>query len=87
MELDPAELDAVVKRLRRAQGQLGGIIQMIEDGRECCDVVTQIAAVGKAVDKAGFAIIATGLRQCVADGGDADDLEIADLEKLFLALA
>lgn len=87
MELDPAELDAVVKRLRRAQGQLGGIIQMIEDGRECRDVVTQIAAVGKAVDKAGFAIIATGLRQCVADGGDADDLEIADLEKLFLALA
>lgn len=87
MNLDPNELDAVVKRLRRAQGQLGGIITMIEEGRECRDVVTQVAAVGKAVDKAGFAIIATGLRQCVANGEDGDDLEIADLERLFLALA
>lgn len=85
MELQADELDAVLKRLKRAQGQIGGIIKMIEDGRECRDVVTQLAAVSKALDKAGFAIIATGLRQCVAADAEAPELE--DLEKLFLALA
>jgi DNA-binding FrmR family transcriptional regulator len=83
--LDPADLDAVVKRLKRAQGQIGGIIAMIEDGRECQDVVTQVAAVSKALDRAGFAIISTGLRQCLADGDPGD--QVAGLEKMFLSLA
>lgn len=87
MQVEPNELDAVVKRLRRAQGQLGGIIQMIEDGRECREVITQVAAVSKAVDRAGFAIIATSLRHCIASGEENDELEVADLEKLFLSLA
>lgn len=87
MQVEPNELDAVVKRLRRAQGQLGGIIQMIEDGRECREVITQVAAVSKAVDRAGFAIIATSLRHCLASGEEHDELEVADLEKLFLSLA
>ena len=43
MELNPVEMEAVVKRLKRAQGQIGGIIKMIEDGRECQDIVTQMA--------------------------------------------
>ena len=46
------DLAAVIRRLQRAQGQLGGIIRMIQDGRDCKDVVTQIAAVSKAVDRA-----------------------------------
>ena len=54
MELDADEMQAVVKRLKRAQGQIGGIIKMIEDGRECQDIVTQMAAVSKALDRAGF---------------------------------
>ncbi len=76
----------VLKRLRRAEGQLAGVIRMIEAGRECEDVVTQLAAVSRALDKAGFAIIATGLEQCIAkgDGGSVDRIR---LEKLFLSLA
>ena len=58
MELNPDEMQAVVKRLRRAQGQIGGVLKMIEDGRECQDIVTQLAAVSKALDRAGFAVIA-----------------------------
>lgn len=85
MELDVDELQHVVRRLKRAQGQIGGIIAMIEDGRECQDVVTQLAAVSKAVDRAGFAVIATGLRQCI-DEPDGD-LDVAQMEKLFLSLA
>lgn len=86
MQLDPAEMEAVVKRLRRAQGQIGGILTMIEAGRDCEDVVTQLAAVSKALDRAGFAVIALGLRQCLADPeGQEGDVEA--MERLFLSLA
>lgn len=87
MQLDPTDLGAVVRRLNRAQGQIGGIVRMIEEGRDCEDVVTQLAAVSKALDRAGFAVIATGLRQCMSDP-DADlTVDTAKLEKLFLSLA
>lgn len=85
MQLDSSDLAAVMNRLRRAEGQIAGVIRMIEAGRECKDIVTQLAAVSRALDKAGFAIIATGLRQCMLEG--SDELDIAELEKLFLSLA
>ena len=66
VELPPEQMGSVVNRLRRAQGQLAGVLRMIEDGRDCKDVVTQLAAVSRALDRAGFAIIATGLKQCLA---------------------
>ena len=86
MQLDSDEMASVIKRLRRAEGQIGGIIRMIEDGRECEDIVTQIAAVAKAVDRAGFATIAIGLRQCMADP-ESSEMDTAKMEKLFLSLA
>lgn len=81
----------VLHRLRRAQGQLAGVIAMIEEGRECRDVVIQLAAVSKALDRAGFKIVASGLRECASaqarqDGESACPTE-DELEKLFLALA
>jgi DNA-binding FrmR family transcriptional regulator len=85
------ELKTVVNRLRRAQGQIAGVIKMIEEGRDCEDVVTQLAAASRALDKAGFAIIATGLQHCLTDANTAmpEDREQmrARLEKLFLSLA
>ncbi|MEV5705011.1 metal-sensitive transcriptional regulator [Actinoallomurus sp. NPDC052274] len=81
-------MNAVLNRLRRAQGQLAGVIAMIEAGRDCKDVVTQLAAVSRALDRAGFKIVATGMRQCLtAADGEAPPLTEAELEKLFLALA
>ncbi|HEX7322964.1 MAG TPA: metal-sensitive transcriptional regulator [Mycobacterium sp.] len=86
---DEDSVGAVLNRLRRAQGQLTGVISMIEQGRSCKDVVTQLAAVSRALDRAGFKIVACGLRDCLtgasADGGAP--LSEAELEKLFLALA
>lgn len=76
--------NAVLNRLRRAQGQLAGVISMIEEGRECRDVVTQLAAVSRAIDRAGFKIVASNMRQClVGDSAMSTD----ELEKLFLTLA
>ncbi|WP_442791836.1 metal-sensitive transcriptional regulator [Mycolicibacterium sp. ND9-15] len=87
-----ADADAVVavlNRLRRAQGQLAGVISMIEQGRDCKDIVTQLAAVSRALNRAGFKIVATGLRECLT--GESPEghqpLTEAELEKLFLALA
>ena len=88
MEVEPTKLRDVVVRLKRVQGQLGGIIRMIEEGRECSDVVTQLAAASRALDRAGFKIIATGLRQClVEDDEGTRRLDEAELERLFLSLS
>src|SRR6185369_17501179 len=75
LHFDPAELDSLMKRLKRAQGQLGGIIRMIENGRECSDIVTQLAAVSKAIDKVGFAVIAAGLKRCLTDDPSGERMD------------
>lgn len=87
MQLDPDAMVPVLKRLKRAQGQIGGIIRMIEEGRDCTEVVTQVAAVSKALDRAGFAVIAGGLRQCLMEETSDNQVDTATLEKLFLSLA
>lgn len=85
--LNSDDMTPVVNRLKRAQGQLGGVIRLIEEGRDCKEVVTQLAAVSRALDRAGFAIVSTGLRQCHSspDGITAEDQ--ATMEKLFLTLS
>lgn len=87
MELDPTEMKPVINRLKRARGQLDGVLRMLEEGRDCEDVVTQLAAVSKALDRAGFAIVATGLQQCLTKGDGPDGLDVKKMEKLFLSLA
>jgi DNA-binding FrmR family transcriptional regulator len=85
------DIEATLNRLRRAYGQLGAVIAMIEQGRSCKDVITQLAAVSRALDRAGFKIIASGLRNCLDETGENTDgtatLTIEELEKLFLSLA
>ena len=68
MEIDPAISRDILVRLKRARGQLDGVINMIEDDRSCGEIVTQLAAVSKALDRAGFKVVATGLKQCWEDG-------------------
>ena len=84
LTLETEEVEAIIKRLRRAEGQVAGVIRMLEDGRDCRDVVTQVAAVSRALDKAGFAIIANSLRKCMSG---QDPTDPAEREKLFLSLA
>jgi DNA-binding FrmR family transcriptional regulator len=86
VKIDEEAAGPVLNRLRRAQGQLAGVIAMIEDGRDCQDVVTQLAAVSRALDRAGFKIVASGMRQCLIGDGDAPMTQ-EQMEKLFLTLA
>jgi DNA-binding FrmR family transcriptional regulator len=87
MRLDPAEMTPVINRIKRAQGQLNGILRMLEEGRECEDVVTQVAAVSRALDKAGFAVVAIGLQQAISSPEGINSLDMQRMEKLFLSLA
>jgi DNA-binding FrmR family transcriptional regulator len=80
----------ILNRLRRAQGQLAAVVSAVESGGTCRDVVTQLAAVTKALDRAGFAIISSAMEVCVADphsAVEAEGLTAEELEKLFLSLA
>jgi DNA-binding FrmR family transcriptional regulator len=91
VDIDSQTMADVIRRLRRAHGQIGGVIKMVEEGRDCADIVTQLAAASRALDRAGFKIIATGLQQCAqnerAGDGAAAANDRAQLEKLFLSLA
>lgn len=86
MKIDDDAVSQVLNRLRRAQGQLAGVISMVESGRDCDEVVTQLAAVSRALDRAGFKIVASGMRQCVAAGASSPMTE-EQMEKMFLTLA
>lgn len=85
--LNEDDMTPVLNRLRRAQGQLGGVIRLIEEGRDCKDVVMQLAAVNKALDKAGFAIVSSGMRDCLTTENELSAEDLATMEKLFLSLA
>jgi DNA-binding FrmR family transcriptional regulator len=92
MDLNEKSQREITNRLRRARGQIDGVITMIEAGRSCRDVVTQLAAASRALDKAGYKLIATSLQECLLaeakDGRSADpDMTPAELEKLFITLA
>lgn len=76
----------VVNRIKRAQGQLAGVLRMLEEGRDLQEIVNQLKAVSRALDRAGFAIIATELRDAVRRGEVSDD-DLDQLERFFLSLA
>ncbi len=89
MKLEDRVVDDVLARLRRVEGQVGGIIRMVESGRECRDVVLQISAASRALEQAGFKILACGLRACAHDHQAAERAGYTEeeLERLFLRLA
>jgi DNA-binding FrmR family transcriptional regulator len=89
MQLPARTVDDVIKRLRRVEGQVRGIQQMLADGRDCRDVVTQMSAANKALEQAGFVLIAAGLTWCLEDPerSAAQGYDIADVQKMFTKLA
>jgi len=80
----------IANRLKRAQGQLAAVIAAVESGADCRPVVTQLAAVSSAIDRAGFTIISSAMKECLVDNGDDGNkkpLDVEELERLFLSLA
>ena len=89
MDLPEPTINDLLKRLRRVEGQIRGIQQMLLDGRECRDVVTQISAASKALDQAGFKLVASGLTYCLKNPEQAaeEGYDIDDVQKMFMKLA
>lgn len=77
----------VTNRLRRAHGQLAAVIAAVERDAHCRDVVQQLAAVSKALDRAGFLIISSALKECQSTPNAEGIADQDELEKLFLSLA
>jgi DNA-binding FrmR family transcriptional regulator len=84
---DEAQLAAITKRVKRAHGQMGAVVRMLEEGRSCEDIVMQMAAVAKAINTAAFTLISSSLKECLTDP-DVDSEQVSQkLQKLFLSLA
>lgn len=64
---DCMDVDAVTKRLRRIEGQIKGIIRMVESDKACEDILVQIGAAKSALHKTGQVILEGHLRHCVLD--------------------
>lgn len=84
---DEADLTQVTNRIKRARGQLDAVLRMIDDGRDCSEIITQMAAVSKAVNTAAFTLLSSGLRECVVENRKGSDEVAAQLQKLFASLA
>ena len=84
---DEEQVDAISKRIKRAQGQLGAVARMLEEGRNSEEIVTQMSAVSKAVNTAAFTLISASLKECLVDDKSNSEQVSAQLQKLFLSLA
>ena len=89
MELPEETIADVIKRLRRVEGQVRGVQQMLTDGRDCRDIVTQLSAANKALEQAGFVLVAAGLTWCLEDPkrSAAEGYDVADVQRMFTKLA
>jgi DNA-binding FrmR family transcriptional regulator len=89
MQLPEETVDDLLKRLRRVEGQIRGVQQMLADGRECRDVLTQLSAATKALEQAGFKLVASGLTYCLSEPerAAAEGYSLDDVQKMFMKLA
>lgn len=89
MELPADTIVGLTKRLKRAEGQVRGVQQMLADGRDCREILTQLSAVTKALEQAGFLLVAAGLTWCVSDPdrAAAEGYALEDVQKMFMKLA
>jgi DNA-binding FrmR family transcriptional regulator len=89
MQLPDDVVDDVRKRLHRVAGQVQAVERMLDEGRECRDVVTQLSAATKALEQAGLRLVAAGLTYCVQHPDEAGEegYAIESVERMFMKLA
>lgn len=89
MELPEDTITGLTRRLKRAEGQVRGVQQMLAEGRDCREILTQLSAVTKALEQAGFLLVAAGLTWCVSDPerAAAEGYALEDVQKMFMKLA
>ena len=80
-----ATKDQLLKRLRRVEGQVRGVQNMVDEDRYCIDVLTQISAIQAALDKVALGLMDDHARHCVVDG--PADVKEERTEELMAAVA
>lgn len=88
MELPEEVVVDVRKRLRRAAGQVAAVERMLDEGRDCKEIVTQLSAATRAMEQAGFRLVSAGLVYCLTDPerAEAEGYPLAEVEKMFMKL-
>jgi DNA-binding FrmR family transcriptional regulator len=81
MEPDPGMEAGLMHRLRRLEGQVRGIQRMVEERRDCHEIITQLAAVRSAVDQVGLIMLEDQLERCLPWHPDDDTPEIEVLRE------
>ena len=85
-----ADKEALVKRLRRIEGQVRGLQRMVEDDTYCIDVITQVSATTKALQSVALLLLEDHLGHCVAhaliEGGDVADDKIKEASEAVARL-
>ena len=85
-----SDKDAVLKRLRRVEGQVRGLQRMVEGDEYCIDVLTQIAAATKALQAVSLNLLDEHLKHCVADalaqGGEGADAKVREASEAVARL-
>lgn len=78
----------VRKRLRRAAGQVAAVERMLEEGRDCKEIVTQLSAATEAMEQAGFKLVSAGLVYCLTDPerAESEGYPLVEVEKMFMKL-
>ncbi len=86
MELPEEVVTDVRKRLRRAAGQVAAVERMLDEGRDCKEIVNQLSAASRAMESAGFRLVSAGLAYCIADPerAEAEGYPLAEVEKMFM---
>ena len=77
----------VLLRLRKVEGQVRGLQRMIEEGKDCADVIYQLSAARKALDKVGFLILSRRMRECMEPKSGESGRSLEEAMELFLSLA
>lgn len=77
--------DDVRTRLRRLEGQVRGVQRLVDEGADCADIVTQLAACKGALDRISYRLFAAGMRYCATDA--ETDMTADELERLFIKLS
>jgi len=78
--------DEMLNRLRRIEGQLRGVQRLIEEGRPCEEVFTQLAAASNALRRAGVAFFASKLGECLAGEAHGEAVTPERLEEMFVKM-
>lgn len=81
--LSAARRDEVLLRLRRIEGQVRGVQRMVEDGRDCREIVTQVAAIKSALASVNSQVLQCYASNCLGDTEQPSDRTIAELIDLF----